>query len=175
MEVNSYGVNNAERTTGKSKYEQKEDKTQLQINDFMNMLVAQLSNQDVMNPSDSTQFITQMAQFTTLQLMQSMTDLSQAQYAASMVGKKVIVARIDNTGQLQQDQGVVDKVKFVGGQTVFTVNGEDYPLSSIMEVVTEFPKPEEPGTTPKPDEGTTPKPDEGTTPKPEEGSTTGTK
>jgi len=36
-------------------------------NDFLNLLVAQLKNQDPMNPSDSTAFVAQLAQFSSLQ------------------------------------------------------------------------------------------------------------
>jgi len=36
-------------------------------NTFLQLLVAQLKNQDPENPADGTQFVTQLAQFTTLQ------------------------------------------------------------------------------------------------------------
>jgi flagellar hook assembly protein FlgD len=36
-------------------------------NVFMQLLVAQLKNQDPQNPADGTQFVTQLAQFTTLE------------------------------------------------------------------------------------------------------------
>jgi flagellar basal-body rod modification protein FlgD len=36
-------------------------------NVFLQLLVAQLQNQDPENPADGTQFVTQLAQFTTLQ------------------------------------------------------------------------------------------------------------
>src|SRR5580658_9446672 len=36
-------------------------------NTFLELLVAQLQNQDPENPADGTQFVTQLAQFTTLQ------------------------------------------------------------------------------------------------------------
>ncbi len=146
MEVNSYSVNSSERTTTGYKYNKTEDKTSLGINDFMNLLVAQLSNQDVMNPSDNTEFITQMAQFTSLQAMQTMADLGQAQYAASLAGKKVIVAAYDNNGKYTQDTGIIERVKFVDGQSVLTVNGVDYKLSSVMEVLSDSASTEKPDT-----------------------------
>jgi flagellar basal-body rod modification protein FlgD len=34
---------------------------------FLNLLVAQLKNQDPMNPTDSTQFVSQLAQFSELE------------------------------------------------------------------------------------------------------------
>lgn len=135
MEVNAYNVGAAGKAG--NTYKQAEDKSGLGINDFMNMLVAQLSNQDVMNPSQDTEFITQMAQFTSLKAMQSIADLSQTQYAASIVGKNVIVAAYDKSGKFTQDTGSVDRVKFVDGRSVLTVNGVDYELSSVMEVLSD--------------------------------------
>src|SRR5229473_4131393 len=45
---------------------------------FLQLLVAQLKNQDPQNPSDGAQFVTQLAQFTTLeQTTQSRSDLDQ--------------------------------------------------------------------------------------------------
>ncbi|NCC86333.1 MAG: hypothetical protein EOM05_00495 [Clostridia bacterium] len=135
MEINAYNVSSVSGTG--SAYTQSDDDSGLGVNDFMNMLVAQLSNQDVMNPSQDTEFITQMAQFTSLKAMQSIADLSQTQYAASIVGKNVIVAAYDKSGKFTQDTGSVDRVKFVDGRSVVTVNGVDYELSSIMEVLSD--------------------------------------
>jgi flagellar basal-body rod modification protein FlgD len=55
---------------------------------FLQLLVAQLQNQDPLNPTDSTQFVSQMAQFSELeQVMGIRTDIetyhSQAAAAAS--------------------------------------------------------------------------------------------
>jgi flagellar basal-body rod modification protein FlgD len=45
---------------------------------FLQLLVAQLKNQDPQNPADGTQFVTQLAQFTTLeQTTMSRSDLDQ--------------------------------------------------------------------------------------------------
>jgi len=44
---------------------------------FLQLLVAQLQNQDPTNPADSTQFVTQLAQFQTMeQSMNQGTDIS---------------------------------------------------------------------------------------------------
>jgi len=46
-------------------------------NMFLQLLVAQLQNQDPSNPADSTQFVTQLAQFQTMeQSMNQGTDIS---------------------------------------------------------------------------------------------------
>lgn len=43
--------------------------TSVNQNDFLKLLVAQLKNQDPMNPADSTQFMGELAQFSQLQEM----------------------------------------------------------------------------------------------------------
>lgn len=142
MEVNAYGNTNSVQANAQKR--KVSDKTGLDINDFMTLLATQLSNQDIMNPQSDTEFIAQMAQFTSLQAMSNIADMAQTQYAASMVGKKVIVADINNGGDLNTDTGCVERVKFVDGQTVLTVNGKDYGLASVMEVLADSKETETP-------------------------------
>lgn len=81
-------------------------KAQLGKDDFLRLLTMQLQYQDPLNPMDNTQFISQMAQFSSLEQLQNMNrslgdksganDQLQAAFlksqAASLVGKKVEVA-----------------------------------------------------------------------------------
>ncbi|MNF39811.1 Basal-body rod modification protein FlgD [compost metagenome] len=70
-------------------------------NEFLELLVAQLNNQDPMAPQENGEFIAQLAQFSTVEgvekLNSSMSTLlsgyqsSQALQASSLVGRKVIV------------------------------------------------------------------------------------
>ena len=51
--------------------------TNVTKDEFLQLLVAQIQNQDPLNPADSTQFLTQLAQFQTLEQSMNMgTDLS---------------------------------------------------------------------------------------------------
>lgn len=78
-------------------------------NEFLNLLVAQLNNQDPLSPQENGEFIAQLAQFSTVEgvekLNTSMESMlsgyqsSQALQASSLVGRKVIVPT---------DQAVVD-------------------------------------------------------------------
>src|SRR2546423_3382110 len=63
---------------------------------FLKLLVAQMKYQDPLSPTDSSQFLAQTAQFTTLETLQKMqkdqetaTMSSQTLAAASMVGRSV--------------------------------------------------------------------------------------
>lgn len=70
-------------------------------NEFLNLLVAQLNNQDPLSPQDNGEFIAQLAQFsqvegigqlnTSMESMLSGYQSSQALQASSLVGRKVII------------------------------------------------------------------------------------
>ena len=42
--------------------------------DFLNLMMEQLKNQDFMNPMDDTQFLSQLAQFSSMQYMQELAN-----------------------------------------------------------------------------------------------------
>jgi flagellar basal-body rod modification protein FlgD len=134
-QVNAYSATSAVASTANRTAS---GSSTLDTQDFLNLLVAQLTNQDVTNPMQDTEFISQMAQFTALEATQTMTELIYAQYGASMVGKNVIVADYDDNGNYKQDQGVVQRVQFLDGDCTIMVNDRNYSMSSIMEVVNEL-------------------------------------
>jgi flagellar basal-body rod modification protein FlgD len=48
--------------------------TNVDKNAFMQLLVSQMKNQDPLSPQDNTQFIAQLAQFSSLEQMQQLND-----------------------------------------------------------------------------------------------------
>ncbi len=121
----------------------------LNMQDFLNLLVAQITNQDAMNPMDNTEFISQMAQFSSLQAMSDLTKISIESQATSLIGKTVVVATYNDKGQLVQDEGVVEKVAIYGNESRLYVNGKEYLYGNVMEVkVTEPKEPPAPETDP---------------------------
>lgn len=107
----------------------------LSIDQFLNLLAAQLSNQDVLNPTQDTEFVSQMAQFTSLQALENLNQYAGYQYGSSLIGKRVSVAKYDTTGKYISDIGIVSQADFSSGDTTVTVNGRSYGLTNIMEVV----------------------------------------
>lgn len=79
----------------------KKSRTDLDMNSFLTLMTAQLQNQDPLKPLDSTEFVAQLAQFSTVSGIQSMqnslttlTDSmrsSQALSGATLVGHDVLV------------------------------------------------------------------------------------
>ena len=114
----------------------KKSKNGMDMTTFMQLLAAQFENQDIMNPTDNTQFISELAQFTSLQAMNTLTQYSDAQYAASLVGKTVQVYSFDKGGNKVEKQGVVQSADFTGSNGAkISVGGTSYDLSAIEQVI----------------------------------------
>ncbi|MEJ6656098.1 MAG: flagellar hook assembly protein FlgD [Pseudomonas sp.] len=112
-------------------------------NEFLELLVAQLNNQDPMSPQENGEFIAQLAQFSTVEGIEKMNSSidsmvssfqsSQALQASSLVGRTVVIptdqAMIDPqagfTGQLalpQASGAVTVNVYDDAGSVVSTIN-----------------------------------------------------
>lgn len=75
-----------------------ENKESLNQTDFLKLLTTQMQNQDPMKPMDNTEFIAQMAQFSSLQQMSDLNktmagqvDFNELSQASSLIGKQVSV------------------------------------------------------------------------------------
>lgn len=106
------------------------------VQDFLNLMVAQLQNQDFMNPVDDTQFVTQLAQFSTMQQMQELAEYSKSSYVQSLVGKTVTAARNSVGGDIDKVTGMVEKISLVDNEYKIYVKGSKQPftLEQIMEI-----------------------------------------
>jgi len=99
--------------------------------DFLNLLVTELQNQDPMNPMSDTDFIAQMAQFSTLQQSQQTYQSISETQATNLIGATVTVA---GTGQAAAT-GAVTSVLMNSGSPQIVVNGQPYSLSEIQSVI----------------------------------------
>lgn len=124
----------------------------LDFTDFLQLMVAQLQNQTIDNATDTTDMLNQLVQMSVVSMMSSvktsldtLTVSTTMTYAASLVGKTVTVGAYNEDGELEEIVGEVTGTGTYQGTQVIFVNGEMYPLSSIM-AVGELPEvPEEPG------------------------------
>jgi len=106
--------------------------------DFLDLLVDQLKNQDPDNPQDPSQFAAQLAEFTTVQELQTLNQnvVSQMQSmelgeAASLIGRTVTVG----TGNNQTVSGTVQSVSYTAGSDPqVVINGQGYDFNAIQEI-----------------------------------------
>ncbi|HEY5557620.1 flagellar hook assembly protein FlgD [Acetobacterium sp.] len=106
----------------------------LAMDDFFKLMVAQLQNQDMNNPVDSTEYTSQMAQFSMVQALADLSEASKTSYSVSLIGKEVTLAETKDDGSINTITGTVDGVNLYNGDAEILVNGIKYPISSIMEV-----------------------------------------
>ena len=120
----------------------------LGADDFMKILMTQLTAQDPMNPMKDTEFIAQMANFSSLEQMrglsQSFTNYSSSQQMATAplyLGCEVTVK--DPTSQSGEFKGTVESVTVKDGSPALVINGKTYDPKLITNISLP-PKPEPP-------------------------------
>ena len=115
------------------------DKT-LGKDEFLKILIAQISNQDPMQPMEDKEFIAQMAQFTSVEqlvnMAKSMDNLAQSiGISSSLIGKSVSWELESQGGQAPVIRtGIVESITVKDGMTYAVVNGEQVSLSKIVTV-----------------------------------------
>ncbi len=106
---------------------------------FLTLLVEQLQNQDPLNPVNSTDFATQLTQFSTLdgitQLNQNISSLLLLQnlsQGADLIGKTVSYA-VNGSSNLQQ--GTVSSVQVNNGQLQLTIGSNTVGLDQVRGII----------------------------------------
>ena len=79
---------------------------------FLQLLVAQMKYQDPLQPTSNTEYISQYAQFSQVEQMQSMSASMDLQRASELVGKEVYVKTTTTSGETKYVQGKVDYVVY---------------------------------------------------------------
>ena len=108
---------------------------------FLKLMVAQLRNQDPMNPQDSAEFLAQTAQFTSLEKLEQVALQSSQALAAQMAfgastlaGKQVTYLAEDG---VTETTGTVDSVRFTATGPVLAVGDAEVPISHVISVQTD--------------------------------------
>lgn len=105
---------------------------------FLQLLVAQMKYQDPLNPSTDTEYVAQLAQFSSLEQLQNMNATSSNSQAFSLVGKTVVVQTADSSGNVTKKDGTVDYVTMQNGKAKLCINGTLYDMSDLYEVYDDY-------------------------------------
>lgn len=105
----------------------------LDMDSFLQLMAAQIRNQDALNPSSNEDYIQQMVQMTMIQAITDMMDMSMTSYASSMIGKNVVLAETSGN-EVKKVEGIVTGVSIYKGEPILHVNGKDYTLSQVMVI-----------------------------------------
>jgi len=98
---------------------------------FLKILMTQLQNQDPTNPMEDKEFISQMAQFSSLEQMTNMTTAINSLIAiqqqnqlisySDFIGKEVNWSQVDEDSKVTTGNGIVQSVKFADGTAQFVL------------------------------------------------------
>lgn len=97
---------------------------------FLQLLVAQMQYQDPLNPSSDTEWVSQMAQFSSLEQMQNLNATMTNSQAFSLVGQTVEVNTDDGSVE-----GVVEFVNVSDGVAYVSIDGKTYEASKVNSVL----------------------------------------
>ena len=107
-------------------------------NQFLQLLVTEMKNQDPTQPTDETQTLSQLAQFSSLEQMtnlnQTMTQgntYSQITQGASLIGKTVTTSGSSTAAGMS---GVVSAVTINSGKTYLEVGGQSVDASTVTQI-----------------------------------------
>lgn len=123
------GVSSSFAVTPSEYTEEKTNVSSLGKDEFLNLLVTQLQYQDPLDPSGDTEFIAQMAQFSSLEQMQNLNNTFSDFMSYSLVGKYA-------TAEYGTDtiEGYIESVVKAGDTSYAVIDGTSVDIDDIYKV-----------------------------------------
>lgn len=102
---------------------------------FLQLLVAEMQNQDPLEPTSNTEWISQYATFTEVSEIQEIADAMDTVKAQGLVGEYVIMkVTKESTGETDYVSGKVDYVVYENDDVFLSINGENYSIKDLDTV-----------------------------------------
>ncbi|MGI6113386.1 MAG: flagellar hook capping FlgD N-terminal domain-containing protein [Mahellales bacterium] len=102
--------------------------------EFLNLLITQLRNQDPLSPIEDREFISQMAQFSTLEQTTNLNKSIMQMQAANLIGKKITASVADGNGVTYYVTGIAESARYYNGMSYVVVEGIDVALENIIDI-----------------------------------------
>lgn len=102
---------------------------------FLQLLVCQMENQDPLQPTTDTEWVSQLATYSQLEQMQNMNLSLTNTQAFNLVGQEVILNTTTEQGETKSVSGAVDYVTVKGGKAYLSVEGNLYPMDDLVSVI----------------------------------------
>jgi len=96
---------------------------------FLNLLVTQLQHQDPLEPASDTEYIAQMAQFSSLEQLQNLNDSFSSFKAYELVGKNVSASA---NGSVME--GIVEAIKVQSDGVYAVIDGSTTSIENITKI-----------------------------------------
>lgn len=103
---------------------------------FLTLLVAEMQNQDPLEPTSNTEWVSQYATFTQVQKMSEMAESIDVLRANNLIGKEVIMKTTsESTGEVNYTQGIVDFVEVENGKPLLVIDDKKFSMSDLDTIV----------------------------------------
>ncbi|MDD6071767.1 MAG: flagellar hook capping FlgD N-terminal domain-containing protein [Clostridiales bacterium] len=123
------------KAAGAKSADTKKSNNSLDKDAFLQLLVAQMQYQDPLEPTTNTEYMSQLAQFSSVEELQNINQTFADNRALSLAGQYVILNVPDAAGNINQISGLVDYVTINGGKTYFSINDQYYDSEYLDSVV----------------------------------------
>ena len=105
----------------------------LNMENFLSLLVAEMQNQDPLEPTSNSDYMAQMATFSQVEATTEMNEKVLSQTASNLIGKAVIVKTDMNTSGYAG--GVVNGWQEIDGIIYLGINGGLYDINDVDQVI----------------------------------------
>lgn len=102
---------------------------------FLQLLVTQMRYQDPLEPTDNTEYMSQLAQFSQLEAVNNLSTSFSTSQALGLVGQYVILNTKTESGDPKQVAGLVQYVTVSNNQALLRVNDKYYTMDEFDSVV----------------------------------------
>ncbi|MBQ8982879.1 MAG: hypothetical protein IJ079_04750 [Lachnospiraceae bacterium] len=102
---------------------------------FLQLLVTQMQYQDPLEPTDNTEYMSQLAQFSELESMNNLSSSFSKSQALGLVGQYVILNTTNAAGAKTQVAGLVQYVTVKDNQALLCVDDKYYTMDEFDSVV----------------------------------------
>jgi len=123
-------------TSGDSLSQKTKNKNEIDSDMFLSLLVAEMQNQDPLEPTSNTEWVSQYATFTQVSKMSEMAQSVDLLRANDLVGKSVLMkVTSESTGEVSYAQGIVDYVLVENGKPILVIDDNKYNISDLDTVM----------------------------------------
>lgn len=132
------GVLQTKTESGDSLTKKSNNKNTVDSDMFLTLLVAEMQNQDPLEPTSNTEWVSQYATFTQVEQMTEMSESVDLLRANELVGKEVIMKVTSQaTGETSYKRGTVEYTMVENGKAILVIDGNKYSLSDLDSVISD--------------------------------------
>ena len=123
-----------QQSMSSSKEKEKRASNTLDKDAFLQLLVAQMKYQDPLEPTSNTEYISQLATFSSLEEMQNLNSAMTLQRASQLVGQYVFMKVTDSNGKTTYPEGTVDYVVYENNKAFLSITDTLYSIDDLETV-----------------------------------------